>query len=112
MRAPFFFWAITCTLFTACTCGRPVDKTVICNHDSLLFYAERAYLHDDPKGLYVMGVAARMREAGELPDSLYAVSVDEGDIMLLRSAELGYPEALQFIRSLDRRGEWNHSIPE
>jgi hypothetical protein len=31
--------------------------------------------------------------------------------MLLRSAELGYPDAIQAIRCLSSHGMWSHSIP-
>ena len=117
--------ALTCTLpLTACTSGKssknstsdaspvPVSKALFHNPDSIAYYAEKAYLHEDPKGLYVMGVAARLRAAGTLPDSITTVPMDEADIMLLRSAELGYPDAIKAIKCLAAKGCWNHSIPE
>ena len=122
-----FFLAFTCTLsLSACTSGKssensasadvaqpvPVSKALFHNPDSILYYAEKAYLHEDPKGLYVMGAAARLAQQPGWPDSVTTVSVDEGDIMLLRAAELGYPDAIQLIRCLDAHGCWNHSIPE
>ena len=124
MKAPFFLMIITCTL-AACTCGNkqqtstsdepqpvPVSRALFHNPDSLSFYAALAYKDEDPKGLYVTGAAARLAQQPGWPDSLTTVSVDEGDIMLLRAAELGYPDALQLIRCLDYHGCWNHSIPE
>ena len=109
-------------LFSACTrCSqRPADEAplveipaaIFLNADSLLAYAELAYLHDDPKGLFVTGAAAYLREQGGLPDSCTTVPLDEADIMLLRSAELGYPDALNLIRCLAAHGSWNHSLPE
>ena len=65
----------------------PVSKALFHNPDSIAFYAEKAYRYEDPKGLYV-------------------------DIMLLRSAELGYPDAIKAIKCLAEHGCWNHSIPE
>ena len=123
MRASLFLIVITCTL-AACTCGNkkvdtsaepqpvPVSRALFHNHDSLSYYAAVAYKDDDPKGLYVTGAAARLAQQPGWPDSLHTVSVDEGDIMLLHAAELGYPDAIQLIRCLDYHGCWNHSIPE
>ena len=122
-----FILAFTCTLpMSACTSGTssknstssdvaqpvPVSKALFHNPDSIAYYAELAYRYEDPKGLYVMGVAARLRAAGTLPDSITTVPMDEADIMLLRSAELGYPDAIKAIKCLAEHGCWNHSIPE
>ena len=113
----------TCTLLSACTCcskkantedeAQPVSvrKSLFHNRDSILYYADLAYNHEDPKGLFVMAVAAYLREDGTLPDSITTVSLDEAEIMLLRSAELGYPDAIQAIRCLSAHGMWDHSIP-
>ena len=94
----------------------PVDipASVFCNHDSVMFYAALAYKDDDPKGLFVTGAAYYLRRQGDLPDSLGITTVerDEADIMLLRSAELGYQPALDLIHCLSANGEWHHSIPE
>ena len=113
----------TFTLLSACTCCSkkadkdaaqpvPVRKSLFHNRDSILYYADLAYNQEDPKGLFVMAVAAYLREDGTLPDSITTVSLDEAEIMLLRSAELGYPDALQAIRCLSSHGMWSHSIPE
>ena len=112
-----------CTFLSACTCCSnkadkdatqpvPVRKSLFHNRDSILYYADLAYNHEDPKGLFVMAVAAYLHEDGTLPDSITTVSLDEAEIMLLRSAELGYPDALQAIRCLSSHGMWDHSIPE
>ena len=114
-------------LFNACTrcnenkiASRQTDEiervkiplSLFCNGDSLLKYAELAYLHDDPKGLFVTGAAAYIREDGHMPDSCTTVPLDEADIMLLRAAELGNEDALTLIRCLAAHGQWKHSIPE
>ncbi|MBQ6984786.1 MAG: hypothetical protein IJQ20_07665 [Paludibacteraceae bacterium] len=121
-------WLVCCVLpflcaflLSACTRGsqRPADEapmveipaSVFFHPDSLLKYAELAYLHDDPKGLFVTGAAAYLRQQGQMPDSCTTVPLDEADIMLLRAAELGYPDALNLIRCLDAHGQWKHSIP-
>ena len=114
------FLAVTCTLFLSCTSKKPqeedlavpVSKSLFHNYDSIMYYAERAYKHEDPKGLFVMGVAARLRADGSLPDTIPTVPISEADIMLLRSAELGYPDAIKAIRCLDAHGCWHHSLPE
>ena len=90
-----------------------VSKSLFHNPDSLLYYAERAYLHDDPEGLYVTGVAAYLRAQDPFfPDSCTTVSLDEADIMLLHAAELGHKDAAQLIHCLDSHGQWHHSLPE
>ena len=124
MRKSILLLAFTCTLsVSACTSGNrnennsepqpvPVSKALFHNPDSLSYYAALAYKYEDPKGLFVTGVAARLALQPGWPDSLTTVSKDEGDIMLLRSAELGYPDAIQAIRCLDYHGCWGHSVPE
>ncbi len=119
------FLLFTCTL-AACTCGnknkvstedapRPVEisTALFYNGDSLGYYAAVAYKDDDPKGLYVTAAASILSgQDPNFPDSIYTVPVDEAEIMLLRSAELGYPDALTLIHCLDAQGYWHHSIPE
>ena len=89
----------------------PVSKALFHNPDSLAYYAALAYKDEDPKALYVMGAAARLAQQPDWPDSLTTVSVEEGDIMLLRSAELGYPKAIQLIYCFHKHGQWDHSLP-
>ena len=115
----------TCTLLISCTsCSkksstesapRPVEirKSLIYNGDSLAYYAERAYLHDDPDALFITGLASFISvQDPDFPDSIYTVPIDEAEIMLLHAADLGQPDALQFIQCLDKQGHWHHSIPE
>ena len=94
--------------------GEPVyiSASLFHNRDSILYYTEKAYLEDDPKGLFVVGVAARLRLDGSLPEDIPTVPLDEADIMLLHSADLGYPDAIQAIHCLAKHGCWNHSMPE
>ena len=109
--------AFTCTL-AACTCGHrhfegtPVDMpaSLFTNRDTVLYYAERAYLHDDPKGCYVVGVCHYLRERGELPDEIYTVSQAEADTFLMISAYQNYQPAIDFIRYLHDSGSWQHEF--
>lgn len=115
----------TCTL-AACTCGetnkvstedapRPVEisKSLFYNGDSLRYYAALAYKDDDPKGLYVTAAASIISgQDPAFPDSIYTVPIDEAEIMLLRAAELDYPDAITLIHCLADQGYWHHSIPE
>ena len=115
----------TCTL-AACTCGnknmvstedapRPVQisTALFYNGDSLSYYAALAYKDEDPKGLYVTAAASILSgQDPAFPDSIYTVPIDEAEIMLLRSAELGYPDAITLIHCLADQGYWHHSIPE
>ena len=123
-----FLLLFTCTL-SACTCGsskkeskastadapHPVNisKSLFYNGDSLRYYAALAYKDEDPKALFVTAAASIISgQDPDFPDSIYTVQIDEAEIMLLRSAELGYEDALNLIHCLDAQGCWHHSIPE
>ena len=71
-------------------------------------------MDEDPRALFVTGAAAYLKwqDPASFPASCTTVSRDEADIMLLRAAELGNPDALNLIRCLDAHGQWHHSIPE
>ena len=113
----------TCTLFlSACTsrsekvstCGALcADSSIYYNDDSLMEYARRAFIDDDPAALYITGTAAYLHAADSAArDSLSVVPLDEADIMLLRACELGNEKACTFIHELDKQGKWGHYIPE
>ena len=95
--------------------GQPVNisKALFFNHDSLTYYAALAYKDDDPKGLFVLGMTyyLRVNDPDFLPD-FPNPDKDEADIMLLHAADLGYPDAIQFIHCMHNNGCWNHSLPE
>lgn len=126
-----YFLVFTCTLFAfACTCcnnnsnstdspsfrkglgegsSQPVQvsASLFHNPDSLLFYAEKAYLEDDAYGLYVTGAAAFLRENNpDFPDSCTTVPLDEARIMLLRAAELGNEDAKNLVHCLELDADW------
>ena len=88
-----------------------VPASVLCNGDSLLFYARAAYLEDDAKGLFVTASASYLRAQGLLPDSVSTVPLEEAEVMLWRSAESGYEDARRLIRCLSAHGCWTHSVP-
>lgn len=95
--------------------GEPVliSKKLFYNPDSLSYYAALAYKDDDPKGLFVTGATYYLRQ--EDPEFLPGYPTpdkEEADIMLLHSADLGYPDAIQFIHCMAEHGCWNHSMPE
>ena len=93
----------------------PVDvsKALYHNPDSLLYYAERAYLHDDPKGLFVTGAAAYLRaQDPNFPDSCTTVPLDEARVMLQHASDLGHPDAARLIHCLQSGGCWDSSNPE
>ena len=84
-----------------------VSRSLFHNPDSLLFWAERAYMHDDPQGLYITGAAAFLRiQDSDFPDSCTTVPVEEARIMLKRAAELGSEDARQLIHCLRSEGCW------
>ena len=78
-----------------------------------MYYAQRAYLDDDADALCVTAAAAYLHHCDSAArDSLSVVSLEEADIMLIRSCQLGCPEAFRFIRFLDQMQLWHHAIPE
>ena len=89
-----------------------VPASVVYNADSLSYYAALAFKDDDPKGLFITASAYYLRCQGDLPDTLTTVSRDDAEIMLLRSAQLGYQPAIQAIHCLHDNGCWTHSVPE
>lgn len=90
-----------------------VPASVVYNADSLSVYARRAYLvEDDTVALFITASAYYLRCQGDLPDTLTTVSRDDAEIMLLRSAQLGYQPAIQAVHCLRDNGCWTHSIPE
>ena len=109
----FFIGVFVCG-YRAASSPVEVSSSVFCDPDSLLYYAERAYMDDDPRGLFITGAAAYLKWQGDLPDSLglTTVSRDEADIMLLRAAELGSEDAKNLILCLHKNGCWHHSLPE
>ena len=121
MNKYFYLLAITCTLLvSAFTCGyKKANKVVYAepdavdipaslffNRDSVLYYAERAYRLDDPKGQFVVGACYYLRAQGDLPDYIYAVSHDEADSMLIFSAAQNYQPAINLIHCLHNHDCW------
>ena len=93
---------------------RPVlYAPIFYNADSLGSYIEVAFHEDDPEALCIAGTAAynvRVFDKAAL-DTLPAVSLDDADIMLLRSAWLGYKPAFTVINYLNDLGLWHRSLP-
>ena len=108
----FFIGVFVCG-YRAASSPVEVSSSVFCDPDSLLYYAERAYMDEDPRALFITGAAAYLKWQGDLPDSLglTTVSRDEADIMLLRAADLGNPDARQLILCLHKNNCWHHSLP-
>ena len=89
----------------------PIDVDALCfhDHDTYLSYAERAFLDDDPEGLYVLGAAYYLRQEGLLPDEIYTVSHAEADEFLDVSSAQGYDPARTLIFWLQSQGKWQFS---
>ena len=75
---------------------------------------ERAYQTDDPKALFVTGMASRLRYLDpDFPKDLPTVDSDtDGDYMLILAAELGSEDAMTYIKCLDYHGAWDHVLPK
>lgn len=80
--------------------------------DSVNYYAERAFLSDDPKGCFVVGACYYLRKQGDLPDEIYTVSRSQADSFLMISAAQNYQPALDLIQCLQSEGCWHHDFPE
>ncbi|MBR0195079.1 MAG: hypothetical protein IJQ32_02395 [Paludibacteraceae bacterium] len=90
-----------------------IRRSLFYNGDSLSYYAALAYKDEDPTALYITAVASYLSvQDPNFPDSIHTVPVDEAEIMLLRAAELGQPDAISLIHCLDASGCWNHSVPQ
>ena len=91
-----------------------LSAPIFYSHDSLLHYARLAYETEDPEALCITGTSAYHLTLFDkaAADSLTPVSLDEADIMLLRSAELGYEPAFLIIHFLNQLGLWKHSLPD
>ena len=75
--------------------------------DSLLSYAKRAYLRDDPQGLFVTGAAAYLRALDpDFPEYCTTVPLSEASIMLKHAVELGHADAQDLIDYLQKCGVW------
>ena len=103
----------------ASTCGadvpEPVElsKSLFFNPDSIAYYSAIAAREDNPRALFIVGMAAHLRAADpHYPSDVVTVSLDEADHYLLRAAELGYPDAIKYIRCCDYHGTWHHFVPQ
>ncbi len=119
-----------CSSEKATTCGADVPepvsirKSLFFNPDSIAHYTSIAAREDDPRALFIAGMAAHLYAAdpdfrafidslspleGELEGVL--PSLDEADHYLLRAAELGNPDAIKYIKCCDYHGTWHHFVP-
>ena len=124
-----------CSSEKATTCGadapEPVEirKSLFFNPDSIVYYSSIAAREDDPRALFIAGMAAHLYAAdpdfrafidsiSSIPSSpIYGgieggFSLDEADHYLLRAAELGNPDAIKYIRCCDYHGTWHHFVPQ
>ena len=107
-----------CSTSFASTCGadvpEPVElsKSLFFNPDSIAYYSAIAAREDNPRALFIVGMAAHLRAADpHYPSDVVTVSIDEADHYLLRAAELGNPDALQYIKCCEYHGTWKHFVP-
>ena len=102
----------------ASTCGadvpEPVElsKSLFFNPDSIAYYSAIAAREDNPRALFIVGMAAHLRAADpDYPSDVVTVSLDEADHYLLRAAELGNPDAIKYIKCCEYHGTWSHFVP-
>lgn len=108
-----------CSSEKATTCGADVPepvsirKSLFFNPDSIAYYTSIAAREDDPRALFIAGMAAHLYAADpDYPADIPTVSLDEADHYLLRAAELGYSDAIQYIRCCHYHGCWPHFVPQ
>jgi hypothetical protein len=107
-----------CSSGLASTCDadvpKPVEirKSLFFNSDSIAYYSAIAAREDDPRALFIAGMAAHLRIADpDYPSEIITVPIDEADHYLIRAAELGNPDAMQYIKCCDYHGTWHHFVP-
>lgn len=90
-----------------------LDRDIFYNEDSLLYYMYISEVFDDPKALFVTGMASRLRFIDpEFPRDLPTVPPEpDGAFMLIRAAELGYEDAIKYIKCQEAHGCWEHVLP-
>lgn len=89
-----------------------ISKLLFFNPDSVAYYSAIAAREDDPRALFVAGMAAHLRAADpDYPSCIETVPLDEADYYLLRAAELGSEDAIQYIRCCEYHGTWKHFVP-
>ena len=101
-------------VLAASSAPEPVSlrKSLFFNPDSIAYYTSIAAREDDPRALFIAGMAAHLSYADpDYPDSIAVLSLDEADHYLLRAAELGSEDALTYIRCLSAHGQWHHFVP-
>ena len=89
-----------------------IRKSLFFNPDSIAYYSAIAAREDDPRALFIVGMAAHLRAADpNYPSDVVTVSLDEADHYLLRAAELGNPDAIKYIKCCEYHGTWHHFVP-
>ena len=109
-----------------------IRKSLFFNPDSIAYYTSIAAREDDPRALFIAGMAAHLYAADPdfraFIDSISSIqssplyggteggleggfSLDEADHYLLRAAELGSEDAIKYIRCCDYHGTWSHFVP-
>ena len=94
---------------------RPVELTrsLFYNPDSMAYYAAVAEVEDDPRALFIAGMAAHLALADpDYPKDIPTVPFPDADYYLLLAAELGNADAITYIRCLDAHGCWHHFVPQ
>ena len=92
----------------------PVPPSILCNRDSMLYYAERAYLDNDPKALFLTAAGYYAKSNGLYPDTLYIPTVDRqtAEEFLYLSASMDFPPAVRLVNLLRLQGEWAYAVPD
>ena len=90
-----------------------LDRAVFHNIDSINYYADLAFATDDPRALFITGIASHLYYVDpEFPKEAFTVSPDEGELLLIRAAEKGSEDAMTYIRCEHAHGTWDHVLPK
>lgn len=90
-----------------------LDRAIFHNIDSINHYADLAFTTDDPRALFITGIASHLYYVDpEFPKEAFTVSPDEGELLLIRAAEKGSEDAMTYIKCLAAHDNWSHPIPK
>ena len=90
-----------------------LDRAIFHNIDSINHYADLAFATDDPRALFITGIASHLYYVDpEFPKEAFTVSPDEGELLLIRAAEKGSEDAMTYIKCLAAHDNWGHPIPQ
>ena len=90
-----------------------LPPSILFNRDSVLHYAEQAYLDNEPKALFITAAGYYAQANGLYPDTVSVPVIDRktAEQFLFLSALMDYPPAIRLVRNLRANGDWPYIYP-